>query len=110
MTLQLKILHRARDDAQHIFDYIRERSPQGAVAWWSAFEQAALKATDELVQYGSAPENDLVSYELRQATFKTPYGRTYRIVFTVVGDELRILRVRGPGQPKLTSDELPPNA
>jgi len=35
----------------------------------------------------------------RQFFFKTPHGRTYRGVFTVVDDEIRVLRVRGPGRP-----------
>ncbi len=38
--------------------------------------------------------------------FKTPHGRTYRGVFTIVDDEIRVLRVRGPGQPSLEPDEL----
>ena len=108
MTLQLKILRRAREDAQHIFDYIKERSPQGAIDWWIAFDEAAGKAANGLVQYGAAPENHLLSYELQQVLFRTRRGRTYRFVFTIVDDELRILRVRGPGQPKLKTEELPP--
>jgi hypothetical protein len=46
------------------------------------------------------------SIPLRQATFRTRHGRTYRAVFTIVGDQVRILRVRGPGRPPLEADEL----
>ena len=81
MTLCLNILPGAEQDAQHIFDHISKRSLQGASAWWFAFEDA----------------------------FKTRHGRSYRFVFTRVGDELRILRVRGPGQPPLQADEMPDN-
>jgi plasmid stabilization system protein ParE len=76
MTRHLKILSRAREDAQHIFDYIRERSPKGATDWWLAFEDAAAKAAEEHVQYGRGPEDHLVGYELRQVLFKTRRGRT----------------------------------
>jgi hypothetical protein len=44
-----------------------------------------------------APENAEFDFELRQALFKTRHGVPYRCVFTVVDDEVRILRVRGPG-------------
>ena len=44
MSLRLRILPRAEADAQHIFDFIREWSPQGARAWWTAFEDAAYRA------------------------------------------------------------------
>ena len=107
MTLRLKILRRAEEDAQQIYDYIKKRSPRGAVDWWLAFDDAATKALDDLVEIATAPENHLVSYELQQVLFKTKRGRMYRFVFTIVGDELRILRVRGPGQPVLGPDELP---
>lgn len=106
MRLRLKILERAREDAQAIFDYLNERSPQGAANWWEAFENAANHACVGNVEFAFAPENDAVSYELRQVLFKTRRGRTYRFVFTVVEDEFRILRVRGPGQPNLQTDEL----
>ena len=109
MRLKLKILRRARWDAQSIFDYILKRSPQGAANWWTAFEQAAYSTCDQLREFALAPENGIVDYELRQVVFKTARGRAYRIVFTIVANEVRILRVRGPGQPPLEADELPQN-
>jgi plasmid stabilization system protein ParE len=107
MTLGLRILPRAERDAQVIFDYIAERSPNGAIRWWRAFESAAEKLIDNPNRYGFAAENGLLDYELRQFLFKTLRGRTYRCVFVLVDNEVRVLRVRGPGQPDLESDELP---
>ena len=106
MTLKLNIFPRAEKDAQHIFEWIRERSPDGAVRWWRAFEEAAKKASRSPLTHGLAPENGDVPYELRQFLFKTRRGRTYRGVFVVVEDEVRVLRVRGPGQPPLDSLEM----
>lgn len=106
MTLKLRILRRAARDAQQIFDYIKERSPQGAVAWWTAFNESANSAAERPLGYGLLQKDHLVSYQLQQALFKTRNGRVYRFMFTVVEDELRILRVRGPGQPGLETDEL----
>lgn len=106
MALELVILPRAERDAQSIFAWISERSPDGAVRWWNAFEEAAVGITGNPARYGLAPEDGLVIPELRQFLFRTRRGRTYRRVFTVVGDEIRIVRVRGPGQPPLEPDEL----
>jgi len=44
---------------------------------------------------------------IHQALFKTPRGRRYRIVFELTETEIRILRVRGPGQPPLRRRDVP---
>ena len=106
MKLHLRILPRAENDAQVIYDYIASYSPVGALRWWHAFEAATSKLTENVHQFGLARENGLFDLELRQFLFKTPQGRNYRGVFVVVDDELRIIRVRGPGQPGLQPDEL----
>ena len=106
MNLKLKILPRAESDVQHIFQYIAKHSPQGAADWWDAFDLAAHEAGRGLVEYPLAPEDDSTPLDLRQVIFKTRAGRRYRFVFTVVENELRIVRVRGPGQPALTPDEV----
>ena len=106
MKLKLNILPRAERDAQHIFQWIEERSPEGARRWWFAFENAVQKLTSNLQAYALAPEDAVTDYELRQFLFKTRRGRTYRGVFTIIGNELRVLRLRGPGQASLESDEL----
>jgi len=106
VTLKTVIFPRAGRDTQSIFEWISQRSPEGAIRWWSAFEEAVRKLVDNPLRYGIAPENDHVPCELRQFLFKTRRGRMYRGLFTVVGDEVRILRVRGPGQPPLASDEI----
>jgi plasmid stabilization system protein ParE len=107
MSLKLRILPRAERDAQQIFDYIAERSFAGALRWWSAFQYAASKSVDSPERYGIAPENGLTPHMLRHFLFKTRRGRAYRGVFVVVGDELRVLRVRGPGQAPLETGEMP---
>jgi len=106
MTFRVSILRRAERDAQQIFHWIAERSPDGAVRWWNAFESAVSKLTENPTGYAFAPEDELTDYELRQFLFKTRRGRTYRGVFVVLGEEIKVLRIRGPGQPMLESDEF----
>jgi len=107
MNFTLRILPRAERDAQAIFEYIHPRSADGAVRWWYAFEKAVNELPKNPERYGFAPENSLSQIDIRQFLFKTPQGRTYRGVFVVVESQVRVLRVRGPGQAKLSADEMP---
>lgn len=106
MSRKLIILPRAEQDVDSIFEFIRERSPSGAKHWWDAFCRSAQRAASHPRQHPLAPESPLFTTELRQFLFKTRRGRTYRGVFTIVGEEVRVLRVRGPGQAPLSADEL----
>jgi plasmid stabilization system protein ParE len=106
MSYRVRILPRAERDAQQIFNWIAERSPDGAVRWWDAFDTAVEKLAARPLGYGLAPEDELTDHKLQQFLFKTRRGRTYRGVFVVVDDEVRILRIRGPGQPPMEADEL----
>ena len=106
MNLRLNILARARGDAQRIYDWLHERSPTGADAWYSALKNAANNLPFNPTGCSLAFEDELVDYEVRQFLFKTRRGRTYRGIFTIVGNEVRVLRIRGPGQRDLTAEEL----
>ena len=55
MSLRLRILPRAEADAQHIFDYLCERSPKGASTWWATFEDAAHRAVSDATRFALAP-------------------------------------------------------
>ncbi len=53
-----------------------------------------------------APESQFVDYESRHVLFKTRKGQGYRALFTIVGNEIRVLHVRGPGQDVMSEDQL----
>jgi plasmid stabilization system protein ParE len=107
MTFQVRLLTRAQEDADQIYLWLRERSPMGAVAWYTAL----LKKIDDLAVTATAcfpaPEASPLDIEIRQAFFKTRRGRTYRLLFIIDGNEVRILRVRGPGQRPVTRSDVP---
>src|SRR5437588_54900 len=108
MSRILRILARARADIDRIFDWLEKRSPQGAATWYGALFEA-------VARIGENPEGFSIlsealprwNREIHQALFKTPRGRRYRIVFELTETEIRILRVRGPGQPPLRRRDLP---
>ena len=106
MSLTVRILRRAQAVADEIYDWIAKRSAAGAVRWYSAFRASAASLDQQHERCAPAPESESVGYDVRQRFFKTRRGRTYRLLFTIVQDEVRILRVRGPGQAPVTRDDL----
>jgi plasmid stabilization system protein ParE len=107
MSRTLRILERARTDVDNIFDWLVHRSVRGAITWYLAFGRAVEKIAAAPESYAAAPEADLLGRPLRQSLFKTRRGRIYRIVFEFTDTETVLLRVRGPGQPRLKRRELP---
>ncbi len=106
MSYALTVLPRAEADFRVMYRYIQERSPDGAQRWREAFEKGLARLRQNALACGYAPENEESDREVRQLFFRTTSGRRYRVVYFVDNDQVFILRVRGPGQPPLASDEL----
>jgi len=106
MAYEVRILPRAEVDVQRIYDWIKQRSPSGANSWWLAFEKARAELGLHPLSYSLAPEAEGSSREVRQILFKTRRGHYYRALYVVVSSSVRVLRVRGPGQPELFDDEI----
>jgi plasmid stabilization system protein ParE len=107
MSRTLRIAERARTDVDDIFNWLVHRSVQGAISWYLAFGRAVERIASCPETLAEAPESDTLGRQLRQALFKTRRGRIYRIVVELSDAEIMILRVRGPGQPRLRQRELP---
>ena len=106
MKLSVRTLPKAEADIRSITRYIYERSRRGAVAWVNALDQARLQLADNAMACGQCDENEHFDIDVRQMLFNTRRGRIYRILFTVVENEVRILRVRGSGQAPIQPDDL----
>jgi plasmid stabilization system protein ParE len=104
--LPVKLGGRARADVDHIYNWINARSPQGAIRWYAAFLDAASKLSIEPARHPKALDCEHLSEEIRECFFRTPRGRTYRLLFLIRASEVRVLRVRGPGQPPVTPDDI----
>jgi toxin ParE1/3/4 len=98
MTYRVVILARARQDVEQIYDWIAQRSPDGAQRWLDRFGQATGTLETNPFLGPLAPESKFFDIEIRHILFRTLSGRPYRAIFVVIDDEVRILRVRGPGQ------------
>jgi len=106
MNRTLRILERAASDVDGIFEWLTPRSVRGAIAWYLAFRRAVDRIAETPASFAQAPEADRLGRDLRQALFKTRRGRTYRIVFEFDDSEIRLLRVRGPGQSPLRTRDV----
>lgn len=108
MKYIVRPLRKAQQDVDAILAWLIDvqKTPIGAAAWLDAYETAAKALTRNPDRHSLAPESGLLDYELRQFLFKTKKGRTYRGIFAIVENEVRILRVRGPGQAVVRPDDL----
>ncbi len=106
MSYRVTILARAREDFEAIVGWIADRSPQGAERLTVRFEEALARLEQNPLVAPVAPESQQLGQEVRQIMFRTKAGRTFRALFLILGSEVRILRVRGPGQSPLTTTDL----
>jgi plasmid stabilization system protein ParE len=106
MKYRVIALRRAEADIRHITFWLGQRSLRGANSWLDAYEDLVNRLAQSADSCPSALESADCKIALKQALFSTPRGRTYRAIFTIAGEQVRILRIRGPGQPPLQEDEL----
>ncbi len=106
MTFRVTLEPRANQQFKRIVRWLSDRSPSGAEHWLDAFDSAVDQLERNADGCSLALENSKVKREIRQTLFKTPRGRMYRMVFTIVGAEVRVLAIRGPGQAPLKRRDL----
>ena len=106
MTYRVKALRKAEADVRSIARYIYKYSPQGAAEWLNAYRGARTRLAQNADSCAAAEESGSFTIDVKQAFFKTRRGRPYRLLFTIVGEDVRILRVRCPGQAPVTPEEL----
>ena len=108
MTHVIRMLSDANRDFATIVEWLQSKSLDGANRWIDAFDAALTAITEAPLQQSLASEDEFIRRDVRQYFFSTKQGRRYRIVFTVVGNEVRVLRVRGPGQDLLSAEVRAP--
>lgn len=105
MSYSVTVTARGERARNGCFDYISERSPEGAQRWLESYEQAV--ASLQMQQFfGSAPESEHHKEEIRQRIFKTKQGLPYRLLFIVRDETIYIIHVRGPGQDLMRAGEI----
>jgi plasmid stabilization system protein ParE len=99
---------RAQLDIERFLTWIGRRSPQGAVAWMDAYDEAVSRLEVDARSHPLLPQAKSLQIDVRFITFRTAHGLTYLILFVANDseDEVRILRVRGPGQAPVRRRDL----
>ena len=106
MNFIVRELPKAKQDKDHIFRWLHQRSPQGALAWLDAYDTLVDRLTADAPTFAATPEAADCELDVRQGLFRTRRGRVYRALFVVEREEVFILRVRGPGQAPVFPEEL----
>ena len=93
MRYRVLVTAQAKTNLRDYYVRAAEVAPVTADRWLARFESALQSLADYPERCGLAPENDLVTPTIRQLLF----GRTssvFRVLFTVIGAEVRILHIR----------------
>ena len=106
MTYRVIVLAPAEADTRRIAHWLAARSPAGSRAWLAAYQSMLESLKSNAASFALADENAEFEIDVRQALFKTRKGNPYRAVFTILGEEVRVLRVLGPGQTPLSQRDV----
>jgi len=106
MRFVVSTLQRAELDIDRTYIWLADRSKQGAAHWYQAAREAISRLANDAAEHGLAPESSKLGADIRQKFFRTRRGRPYRVIYTVVGNEARVLRIRGPGQAPVTAEDI----
>lgn len=106
MKFNVHVSDQTWSDADRIFEWIAARSQQGAIQWDRAFFDALDRLQSSADQHGAALESTNLGKQVRECFFKTRRGLTYRLIYEIIDRDVYVLRVRGPGQRPIRSDEI----
>jgi plasmid stabilization system protein ParE len=102
MAFRVSVTPEAEQDADEILNWLKEQKAGESGLRWFEGLTTAIASLIALPQRGAlALENRSFPFELRQLL----YGkrRRYRILYTIEGNTVFVLRIRRPGQQPLTS-------
>lgn len=107
MTYRVIVTGPAERDLRQIVRWWSEhRSTEQALRWYVRIGPAIDTLATRPERCPKSPETALLSTGLRQLHFGLGRRATHRIVFTIIGQEVRVLRIRHAAQQSLTLDDL----
>jgi len=89
-----------------IVDRLLAKAVSAAANWIEIYEQALGTLAEQPERHALSLEAKRLRMPIRDLLFRTSQGHRYRLVFLVVGDEVRVLRIRAPGQPSLRKKDF----
>lgn len=109
MSFDVRVSRRAERDADAIFEWLAQRSKEGAVRWYHSFLHSLWSLPTQVARCGIAKEAEKLNIDLRQIHFKTRRGLVYRSLFVIQDNVIHVVGVRGAEQDYVASKaiELP---
>src|SRR5262245_7712233 len=105
MTHLVQVTQRAKRDLQSAHRRAAVRAPATADRWLRRFKAALGTLADNPERCSLAPESEIVGAEIRQFLFGKKRN-TYRALFKIEGNEVRVLHVRWAGRDFATAADL----
>ncbi|MCA9120969.1 MAG: type II toxin-antitoxin system RelE/ParE family toxin [Planctomycetaceae bacterium] len=99
MTYRLNVTNKARDDITRNASWWAENhSLEEALKWHDAIYAQLDTLLSFPERHAVAPENDEFEYEIREKPIGVGPKPSYRAIFTIVDDEIRVLAVHRAAQ------------
>ena len=85
------------------FQWVRERSPQGAEAWRTRIVEAIRSLEIAPERHALARESSAFPIDIR-CLLSGKHRSAFRILYQIKGDEVRVLAIRRPSQDLMKPD------
>jgi plasmid stabilization system protein ParE len=94
MAFRVEVTPKARQDADAILEWLlAQRAGEAGLRWFRKLEEALASLAQLPTRCRLAPESPSVPFEMRQLLYgHRPH--TYRILFTIEGEVVYVLRIR----------------
>ena len=100
MAYRVRLADPAKLDADHIYEWVVERSPLHGPEWFNGLLQALGSLSENPQRCPLAPESRELGEDIRQLIYGKRRGR-YRILYRIRGDEVEVLHIRHGAQEEL---------
>src|SRR4051794_30674495 len=106
MSYQVELTEGAYADLDRLTTALAERWPEGSRRIIPRFYAALPRLESFPLSCGLAHESRFFPEEVRHLLFDIRKGRTYRALFTVQADGVRVLAVRAPGERPVKPEDI----
>jgi len=105
MNFRVIITDNAKANLRQYYLRAADSAPETAARWLNRFQEVLQSLSSQPQRCALAPENQAVDEEVRQFIFGNRTG-TYRALFSIDKDEIRVLHIRRAAMDVATADEL----
>ena len=106
MNYLVKVHHRTIIDVYATLDWLAANSNSGPQRWYDSYLEALDSLEKNPLNCGFAIESEFLSVPIREKFFGTSKRQKYRLIYLIEGHQVHVLRLRGPGQDYLKSEDI----